>query len=79
MKEKIEQKIDEIIESILAKPVNEITYSEYRILDCRSKDLQYREEQSKRSEEMGQLMAKTFGYSIGSAPQSLPEPTMKEE
>ena len=78
MRERIDAKIDEIIESILAKDPRDISYSEYKILDCRSKDLRYAEEQKQRTEEMTQLMCKTFGY--GFAPVSaLPEPEIKEE
>lgn len=80
MREKIEKKIDEIIEFILSKDVSEITYSEYKILDYRSKDLKYQEEQVKKNEELGQLMVKTFsGLNTISAPPYLPEPEIKEE
>ncbi|MBQ2173885.1 MAG: hypothetical protein II453_02050 [Alphaproteobacteria bacterium] len=78
MKEKIESKINEIIETILAKNPHEITYSEYKILDCRYKDLKYFEEQKKRNEEMTQLMAKSIGYCYGGL-EHLPEPEIKEE
>ena len=73
MREKIEQKIDDIIESILAKDASEITYSEYKILDCRSKDLKYREEQAKNHVEMAELITKTFG-GFGTITEPLPEP-----
>ena len=80
MREKIERKIDEVIEFILAKDPKEITYSEYRIIDSRAKDLRYLEEQKQRTEEMTNMMIKTLGFSscLGiNAP--LPEPTIKEE
>lgn len=79
MREQIEKKIDEIIEHILTKEVGTITYSEYKILDCRSKDLKYAEEQEKRNAEMLQLMTKTFSTGFGFAGSSLPEPEIKEE
>lgn len=81
MRDKIEHKINDIIESILAKDVDAITYSEYKILDCRSKDLRYWEEQAKKTEEMAQLVGKAFGgYGFASpTPAILPEPDVKEE
>ena len=48
MKERIDQKINDVIESILAKDVGDISYIDYKILDCRSRDLKYEEEQQKK-------------------------------
>ena len=77
MEERIEKKIDEIIEGIIAKKSEEITYSEYKILDSRAKDLMYRKEQEKRNKEMAEMMAKTFAFT--SVPAPLPDPMIKEE
>lgn len=79
MRDRIEKKINDIIESILAKNVNEITYSEYKILDCRSKDLKYNEDQAKKAEDMAQLMGKALGYTSSMSPAYLPEPEIKED
>ena len=79
MRKRIEEKMDQVVEAIIAKDPKEITYSEYKILECRSKDLMYREEQKQKNEEMAQLMSKTLGYGFGSLPASLPEPEIKEE
>lgn len=78
MREKIEQKIDEIVNSIIAKDPSEISYSEYRILDCRAKDLRYAEEQQKRNDDFVKIMASTLG-GFGSCGSSLPEPEIKED
>ena len=74
---KIESKIDEIIESIIAKRPEDVTYGEYKILDCRAKDLKYLEEQKKKNEEMAGMMAKVFS-GFGSTNSYLPEPEIKE-
>ena len=86
MLEIIENKIDEVVEAILAKDANDITYGEYKILDCKAKDLAFKADQEKRNEEakrrsedMAKLLAGTFDYAIGSRPSSLPEPTIKEK
>lgn len=85
MKEKIENKIDEIIEYILAKDPREITYAEYKILDSRSRDLTFREEQEKRnqearqrSEDMAKALAHAMDYTPISSPVYLPEPKIEE-
>ena len=79
MRERIEEKINEVIEFILAKSPEDITYGEYRILDCREKDLRFLEEQKLRNEEMGHMMAKAFGGSFCLSSSGLPEPDIKEE
>ena len=77
MKEKIERKINEIIESIISKDPKEITYNEYRILDSKLSAIKYEEEQKIRNKEMAELVGKTFGYGFGT-PVHLPE-SMEEK
>ena len=43
MKEKIESKINEILEVIISKDAGDITYDEYRILDNRLSALKWEE------------------------------------
>ena len=74
MKEKITEKINNIIEYILSKSVEDITYAEYRILESREKDIRYEEDQKKRAKDMTELMLKTFSTGIPTLPNSqLPE------
>lgn len=77
MEEKIESKINEIIEYIISKKAEEITYSDYKILDCRIKDIVYKKEQEKRNTEMVSLMTKAFS-GIGNI-STLPEPNIQED
>ena len=60
MKEKLEAKVNEIIEAIMAKDVKDITYNEYRILDNKLSAIKYEEESKRKNEELTALMAKTF-------------------
>ena len=86
MKEKIESKIDEIINFIISKDPKEITYSEYKILDSRSKDLDFqadreerKQEAKQRSEDMAKALAHAMDYTPIAAPVYLPEPKIEEE
>ena len=78
MREKIEAKVKEIIESIIAKDVKDITYNEYRILDNKLCSIKYEEETKRKNEELTALMTKTFTGSIGS-PVPMPLPDTKED
>ena len=74
MKEKIEAKVIEIIEAIIAKDVKDITYNEYRILDNKLCSIKYEEECKRKNEEISTLVAKTFTSGINSCvPMPLPE------
>lgn len=70
MKEKIEAKLNEIIESIISKDAGDITYNEYRILDNRLSTIKYEEERQEKNREMAELMVKTIG-GFGSVPTPL--------
>ena len=68
MKERLEQKIDEVIENILSKDAKDVTYNDYRILDNKLASIRYAEEQKTRNEEMVTLMAKAMGSTLSLPP-----------
>ena len=64
MKDKIEAKIDEILEMIISKDAKYITYNEYLILDNRLAKIKWDEQQHEKNKDMAELMVKAFsGYS----------------
>ena len=81
MKEKINNKINEVIEHILSKKVENITYNEYRILDNKYASLKWEEEQKGRNKEIAEMIAKTFGNSCCcTAPGTpLPDPVPEDD
>lgn len=58
MKEKIEAKINEFIEHILSKPVEDVTYNDYIILDSKLNALKAAESNDAHRKEMVELMGK---------------------
>lgn len=76
MKEKINEKINEIIEHILSKKPEDITYNEYRILDSKYACLKWDEEQAGRRQKMSELFASALENPFGSPLPacSLPDP-----
>lgn len=76
MKTKIENKLNEVVEYIISKSSEDITYNEYRILDNRLAVLKNEEMQKTRNKEMAEMLGKIWSgsYSNGFAPQrTLPE------
>ncbi len=71
MKEKIEKKLNEIIDYIISKNPADITYNEYRILDNCLNHIKYDEEQKEKSKKM--IEAMTSALTFPSVPSSLPE------
>ena len=57
MKDKIDSKIDSILEFVLSKPESEITMSDFEILKSEQRDLRFREEQQAQQERTAQLIA----------------------
>ena len=57
MKEKIEAKIEEIVDYIAAKPVEEVTLDDYTVLTNELKDIRIREAQAGQNKRMAELMA----------------------
>ena len=68
MKERLEQKINEVIENILSKDAKDVTYNDYRILDNKLASIRYAEEQKTRNEEMNTLMTKAMGGTLSLSP-----------
>ena len=64
MKDKIQAKINDIIETIIAKDPKDITYNEYRILDSKLISIKYEEEQEAKNKEMSELWAKAMSNGI---------------
>lgn len=76
MKTRIENKVNEVVEYIISKSPEDITYNEYRILDNRLAVLKNEEMQETRDKEMAEVLGKLWsgGYSNCFAPQrTLPE------
>ena len=57
MKDKIDSKINSILEFVLSKPESEITMSDFEILKSEQRDLRFREEQQAQQERTAQLIA----------------------
>ena len=74
MREKIEKKITDIIDFIISKDVDKITYNEYRILDNKLSNMKFEEESKERNKHFAEMMASTFAGSFG-GPTPLPELT----
>ena len=68
MKERIQAKIEEIVDYIINKPVEEVTLDEYTVLTNELKGIEYKQTQSDNSKRMAELMsamvATPAGYSI---------------
>ena len=56
MKEKIEKKIESIVDYIISKPDSEITTDDYMIIASEVRDIRFRESQSVKEERMEQLL-----------------------
>lgn len=59
MKDKIEAKIEAIIDYIISKPEEKITTDDYMILASEVRDIRFREHESVREEKMERLLANT--------------------
>ena len=46
MKEKLEAKINELMEHLMAKPVEEMTKEDYEIMSSELRDIRFREEKA---------------------------------
>lgn len=64
MKEKLENKIDAIINFIINKPEEKITQEDYNILSSELRDIRFRESQADSGKRMAELMAIAYpGFS----------------
>ena len=57
MKEKIKNKIEEIVDHIISKPVSEVTLDDYTILANEFKEICYQESNAEHGKRMADLMA----------------------
>ena len=57
MKEKIENKIEAIIDYIISKPEDKITMDDYMILASEVRDIRFREHESVKEERMERLLS----------------------
>lgn len=64
MKEKLESKIESIVEFIINKPENEITKEDYEILASELRDIRFREEQELQKAEQRERMSKLVAASL---------------
>lgn len=60
MKEKLENKIEAIINFIINKPEEKITQEDYNILSSELRDIRFRESQADNGKRMAELMALAF-------------------
>ena len=67
MRERIEEKIEAIIDRIINKPTEEITLDDYTILSAELRDIRFREEQEANKSKLAELVATSFA-SGGFAP-----------
>ena len=57
MKEKIEKKIEAIVDYIISKPESEITADDYMIIASEVRDIRFREAEAERQERMEHMLA----------------------
>ena len=57
MKEKIENKIEKIVDYIISKPESEITADDYMIIASEVRDIRFREAEEERQEKMERMLA----------------------
>ena len=57
MKEKIEKKIEKIVDYIISKPEGEITRDDYEIIAAEVKDIRFREDEKEREAKLERLLA----------------------
>ena len=57
MKEKIEKKIEKIVDYIISKPESEITRDDYEIIASEVRDIRFREDEKEREARLERLMA----------------------
>ena len=60
MKEKLENKIEAIVDFIINKSENEITLDDYTILSSELRDIRFREQQVDNAKRMSELVASSF-------------------
>ena len=61
MKEKIENKIEKIVDYIISKPESEITRDDYEIIASEVRDIRFREAEKERQEQLEHMLAVAGG------------------
>ena len=69
MEEKINNKIEALIDYIINKPNEEITLDDYNILSAEIRDIRFRKSQEGSTERMARLMAAAFPGVAGVKPE----------
>lgn len=65
MKERLENKIEAIVNFIISKPEEKITQEDYNILSAELRDILFREQQADSGKRMAELMAIAYpGFSV---------------
>lgn len=68
MKEKLETKIEEVLNYIISKPVETVTHEDFAILAGELRDLRYRESENERNKKLAEtmvnLVSPPLGYSL---------------
>ena len=57
MKEKIEQKIERIVDYIISKPESEITRDDYEIIASEVRDIRFREDKKQQDAKLERILA----------------------
>ena len=65
MKEKIEQKIEKIVDYIISKPEKEITRDDYEIIASEVRDIRFREAEKERQKQLEHMLAVAGGSNAG--------------
>lgn len=60
MEERIEGKINDVIEHLLEKPESEFTYENYLTLAGELKDIRFRKREQEQGDRMARMLAATF-------------------
>ena len=68
MKEKIESKLEEIIDYIIGKPVSGISKEDYDILSAEYRRIKYEADAKEKSKKLTEMMVETLGYGFNSSP-----------
>lgn len=73
MKERIEEKVNEVIEYIISKKPEDISFNEYRILDWKLQAIKYEKDQQEHNQKMAEMTAQIFNGSFSKPPMMLPD------
>lgn len=63
MEEKLEQKIDEVLDYIVSKPVEQITHEDFAIMATELKERRFRSETAKQRDKSAKLLRSFMDYS----------------